>query len=126
MKTSLSSNVADKPETKTGMQPRLTRSGTSARPVAPKSAERQTEKPVEFQLNKPDARQVVIAGTFNSWDLKRTPMRKDSSGWKTTLWLPPGRYEYKFVADGEWLEDPRAKDTARNEFGGTNSVVNVV
>ncbi len=66
---------------------------------------------------------MVVAGTFNGWDLKRTPMRKESGGWKTTLWLPPGRYEYRFVVDGEWMNDPNEQHSAPNGFGGTNSVM---
>lgn len=108
------------------MQPRLSRSSTAARPVAPKTAERPTEKPVDFTFNKTEARNVVLAGSFNGWDLKRTPLRKEASAWKTTIWLPPGRYEYKFVVDGEWMNDPNAADSAPNEFGGTNSVVTVL
>ena len=23
--------------------------------------------------------------------------------WKTTVWLPAGRYEYRFVVDGKWM-----------------------
>jgi 1,4-alpha-glucan branching enzyme len=105
------------------MQPRLARSSTAARPVPPKTNERPAEKPVDFFLNKPEAKTVSLAGTFNGWDLKRTPMRKEAAGWKTTLWLPPGRYEYRFVVDGEWINDPREMDSAPNEFGGTNSVI---
>lgn len=107
------------------MQRRNTRTSTAARPVAPpeKAVERPVEKPVEFFLKKPEAAQVVLAGTFNGWDLKRTPMRKDGDRWKTTLWLPPGRYEYKFVVDGQWMADPNEPDSTPNEFGGTNSVI---
>ena len=118
-------SVIEKPEKKNAMQPRLARGSTTSRPVAPKTAERPAEKPVDFILNKTDAMNVVVAGTFNAWDLKRTPLRKDASGWKTTLWLPPGRYEYKFVVDGEWMNDPNASDSAPNEYGGTNSVITV-
>ncbi len=107
------------------MQPRLARSSTVARPVPPpvKNAERPPERPVEFTLNKPQAKSVVLAGTFNGWDLKRTQLRKAANGWHTTLWLPPGRYEYRFVVDGEWMNDPQEKDSAPNEFGGTNSIL---
>ncbi len=107
------------------MQPRLARSSTVARPVAPstKSAERPVEKPVEFTLNKPDAKSVHLAGTFNGWDSKRTPLRKGAGNWTTTLWLPPGRYEYRFIVDNTWMSDPQEKDSAPNEFGGTNSVM---
>ncbi|HEV2394030.1 MAG TPA: glycogen-binding domain-containing protein [Verrucomicrobiae bacterium] len=108
------------------MQPRHARSSTVARPVAPagRASERPAEKPVEFTLDMPRATSASVAGTFNSWDSKRTPLRKDSDGgWKTTVWLPPGRYEYRFVVDGEWLSDPNARQSVANGFGSTNSVV---
>lgn len=50
-------------------------------------------------------------------------MEKDGTGWKATLSLPPGRYEYKFVVDGQWMSDPGAKESVRNDFGGTNSIL---
>ena len=108
------------------MQPRHTRSSTTARPVAPPhaAAARPVEKPVDFSLNLPHVRTAALAGSFNGWDPQRSPLRKElGGGWKTTLWLPPGRYEYRFVADGQWLSDPGAKDSVPNGFGGTNSVV---
>ncbi len=112
---------------KRNMQPRHTRSVTSARPVAPpaRAVERPVEKPVEFVLKMPHAQIAAVAGTFNNWDLKRTPLRRERDGnWKTTVWLPPGRYEYRFVLDGEqWLSDPNAKESVRNPFGGSNSIL---
>jgi hypothetical protein len=35
----------------------------------------------------------------------------------------PGRYEYRLVADGEWLSDPEAHDYIPNSFGSFNSVL---
>lgn len=107
------------------MQPRHARSTTFSRPVPPpdRARERPPEKPVEFVLKKPEAREVALAGTFNGWDLHRTLLRRINDGWKTTLWLPPGRYEYKFVVDGEWMADPSNPESAPNEFAGINSVL---
>jgi 5'-AMP-activated protein kinase regulatory beta subunit len=45
--------------------------------------------------------------------------------WFKTLVLPPGTYEYLFVADGKWLRDPSAKGAVPNPFGGVNSVLTV-
>ena len=45
--------------------------------------------------------------------------------WLKELVLPPGTYEYLFVADGRWLPDPLAQATTPNPFGGRNSVVTV-
>lgn len=81
------------------------------------------EKPFDFVLHHPSGRAAAVAGTFNNWDPKRTAMRKDQDGnWKATVWLPPGRYEYRFVVDGQWLSDPKAKESVRNIYGSTNSV----
>lgn len=67
---------------------------------------------------------MPLVGTFNDWDLQRTPMHRDPVwGWKATLWLPKGRYQYRFVADGHWLADPNAKEAVNNPFGSTNSVL---
>ena len=109
------------------MQLRHRQASTVARPVAPKGtnkAQRPVERPVEFVLNQPQARSVAVVGTFNDWDVSRTPMRLESEGsWKATVWLPAGRYEYRFVVDGQWVSDPTAKEYVQNTFGSTNSVL---
>jgi 1,4-alpha-glucan branching enzyme len=43
--------------------------------------------------------------------------------WKTTVWLPAGRYEYRFVVDGQWISDPSARECVQNTYGSTNSVL---
>jgi len=94
------------------------------KPAAEKpKQEKSREKTVEFRLSMPQARTVCVVGTFNNWDTKQTPMQKDGPGWKATIPLAPGRYEYRFVADGQWLSDPNAKESVGNDFGSTNSVL---
>jgi 1,4-alpha-glucan branching enzyme len=109
------------------MQPRHSQSATVARPVAPKAArtiQRPVEKPIEFTLDHPQARAVTVAGTFNDWDVNRTAMRPSKRGaWKATVWLPTGRYEYRFIVDGQWINDPLARECVQNTFGSTNSVL---
>jgi 1,4-alpha-glucan branching enzyme len=109
------------------MQLRHAKSSTVARPVAPKgdrTAQRPPEKPVEFTLNHPQARAVAVAGTFNDWHSSRTPMSPGPGGtWNATVWLPAGRYEYRFIVDGKWISDPSAKESVQNSFGSTNSVL---
>jgi hypothetical protein len=34
-------------------------------------------------------------------------------------------YEYCLVVDGQWIPDPKAKETVGNPFGGRNSVLTV-
>jgi hypothetical protein len=53
-------------------------------------------------------------------------MRRSSTGiWAQELMLAPGRYEYLFLADGQWLLDPLAKEYIPNPFGGMNSLLDV-
>ncbi len=98
-----------------------TEKSTPEKPKEPK--EKSREKPVEFRLNMPQARSVMVVGTFNNWDPSKTPMQKDGGNWKANIPLAPGRYEYRFVADGQWLSDPNAKESVGNDFGSTNSVL---
>jgi 1,4-alpha-glucan branching enzyme len=109
------------------MQPRHLQTTTVARPVAPKgmrAARRPVEKPVEFTLHLPHARAVAVAGTFNDWSVDRTPLSPNPAGaWQATVWLPAGRYEYRFFADGQWISDPNARECVPNTFGSTNAVL---
>lgn len=99
--------------------PSTAEKSASAKPVA----EKPKDKTIEFHLSMPQAQSVAVAGTFNNWDTKRHPLQKDGTNWKTSVSLAPGRYEYRFVADGQWLNDPNAKETVGNDFGSTNSVL---
>ena len=61
----------------------------------------------DFSCRAPEAEAVFLAGTFNDWRADATPMEKNSEGeWSTSLDLQPGRYEFKFVVDGEWICEP--------------------
>lgn len=68
---------------------------------------------------------VVLAGSFNGWDEKAIEMKKRNDGWYLKADLPPGRYEYKFIVDGEWMHDPAAKENVVNEHSTLNSVLYV-
>ena len=43
--------------------------------------------------------------------------------WVKELTLPLGRYEYRFVVSGEWMDDPNAKEVVPNPHGGINAVL---
>ena len=79
-----------------------------------------------LRLTRPDAQQVCIAGSFNDWHPSVTPMIRLNDGkWAKELALPPGRYEYRFVVDGEWVDDPAATELIRISFGTANAVLEV-
>lgn len=79
-----------------------------------------------FSYTDPAAKSVYVAGDFNEWNATANPMEKDSSGvWVAAVPLKPGKYQYKFIVDGNWKPDPLNSDTADDTFGGRNSVKTV-
>ena len=79
-----------------------------------------------FELTHPTAEAVSIAGSFNDWHPAATPMIALGEGrWRKEITLPPGRYEYRLLVDGQWVDDPAAEETVPNPFGGVNAVLNV-
>lgn len=70
-----------------------------------------------------DRREVILSGSFNGWNEHQIKMKRTRTGWEYHATLPPGRYEYKFIADGEWMHDPAAKKNVTNEHGTLNSVL---
>ena len=84
------------------------------------------EDGVMFSFHAPDAQAVFLAGDFNNWNAQDLAMtRQDSGDWTISVSLDPGTYEYKFIADGNWLEDPDNPDKKSDPFGGSNSVVTI-
>lgn len=86
-----------------------------------------TKKRATFRLNAPEAGEVCLAGSFNSWDPSSRPLKRDQKGvWTATLMLAPGVYEYRLVVDGQWCDDPNAAERRPNEHGTYNCVVTIV
>jgi 1,4-alpha-glucan branching enzyme len=80
-------------------------------------------KKVQFEFPAPEALEVYLAGDFNNWDSSANPMKKDKKGiWKTAVSLKPGTYEYRFLKDGNWENDPSCSQRVPNEFGSQNCV----
>jgi hypothetical protein len=81
---------------------------------------------VTFVLFEPDAKQVSLCGDFNGWAPGATAMKGHDDGhWEITVALAPGRYEYKFVVDGNWIPNPMAHEHVWNHHGTLNSVIKV-
>ena len=79
---------------------------------------------VLLELVKPGAKSVCVAGSFNEWTPETTPLvPKGNDRWVGDLTVKPGRHEYLFVVDGQWVPDPNAKESVANPFGGMNSVL---
>ncbi len=80
---------------------------------------------VLFTLDAPGAHCVQLAGDFNGWVADGNEMQPNGRIWKKVVPLGPGRYEYKYVVDGKWLEDPLNINIEPAPWGGHNSVVNL-
>lgn len=90
-------------------------------PAVPKSVE------VTFSLDRPGAQEVYLCGDFNQWSPTALRMIRfgASDHWEKRLTLAPGRYYYKFLVDGEWVNDPEASENVPNHHGSLNSVKEV-
>lgn len=84
------------------------------------------DKDLTFEFYAPQAEDVRLAGTFNNWDPTKHRLRKDANGrWRLTLKLRPGRYEYRYLVDGNWENDQRPCVCVPNAFGTWNCVIEV-
>jgi Glycogen recognition site of AMP-activated protein kinase len=70
-------------------------------------------------------RQIYLAASFNNWNKEDAQyLMKDDDGdgvYSITVKLPPGTYQYKYVIEGKWTQDPYGPDEAPDGFGGRNS-----
>jgi len=74
------------------------------------------------------ASDVRIAGDFNGWVPDKGVRSLIESEGQTRIWtkilqLQPGTYQYRYVVDGDWCEDPDNPEMIRNDLGGQNSVL---
>lgn len=68
---------------------------------------------------------IFLVGDFNNWDRSSHPMRQNGEGrWTTTLDLEPRRaYQFRYLVDGEWMNDNEADAYAFNQYGTHNFIV---
>lgn len=72
----------------------------------------------EFRFFRPSARQVYLAGDFNSWRPNQLAMKRTASGyWVAQVHLPPGTFKFRYLADGEWFADYAAFGIEHGLFG---------
>src|SRR5574344_2470671 len=52
-----------------------------------------------------DTKKLNLAGNMNEWDPENITLEKgDNNLFSKDLDLPAGKYEYKFIIDGKWME----------------------
>jgi len=91
-----------------------------------KQEKKTSKKRITFRLEASEAKEASLAGDFNSWDVKKHVMKRDNKGrWTKTVTLSPGRYEYKFLVDGQWQTDPSNDEIVPNSFGTHNNILTV-
>ena len=83
---------------------------------------------VMVRFSDSQAGDVRIAGDFNGWVPDKgvrsvIEAENGSRVWTKILHLPPGTYQYRYVVDGEWREDPVNASTAPSAAGRVNSVL---
>jgi chromosome partitioning protein len=71
---------------------------------------------------------VRIAGDFNGWvPDKGVRSLIESEGatrvWTKVIHLPPGTYQYRYIVDGEWRQDPTNAQSVPGPSGRPNSVL---
>jgi len=86
------------------------------------------KKQVTFTYNaNAGAKAVYVAGEFNDWQPTAGKMSKGKQNgtFQLKMKLAPGEYQYKFIVDGAWLNDPQAQKQVMNTHGSLNSVIRV-
>jgi hypothetical protein len=78
----------------------------SLMPVPASAAVRVIEGEVIFTLRAPEAKRVFLSGDFNNWNPEVEEMVKEGDTFEWSLFLVAGEYRYKFVVDGQWMNDP--------------------
>jgi chromosome partitioning protein len=78
---------------------------------------------VYFAIDAPGAQRVHLVGDFNGWSADGPAMTRTGTVWTSLVALPPGRYRYRYVIDGDWRSDPLNMEVEPAPYGGHNSVL---
>ena len=81
---------------------------------------------VIFSVFAPEAKDVYITGEFNNWKLEDSGrMFKNNGTWSKKLNLNSGKYRYRFVIDGNWVEDSSNPLKEVNPYGSVDSLIEI-
>ena len=83
---------------------------------------------VTFTVPAEEAEKVAVVGNFNEWNADATPLKKLKSGsFKGTVDLEAGAsYEFRYVIDGNYVNETEADEFAWNDFAGAENSVLVL
>ncbi len=83
---------------------------------------------VTFALEAKEAQNVAVVGSFNDWNAEVTQLAKQKNGtFKGTVDLEKDNsYEFRYVVDGNYVNDDQADSYQWNEFASAeNGVLNL-
>ncbi len=81
---------------------------------------------LRFLAHVKDAKEVVLTGDFTNWAKDKIKLNPIGNGeWETVLKLPPGKYPYRLLVDGEWKDHSEATNRVPNPFGTENCILTV-
>ena len=108
-------------------EPKPERTANLAEKLAKVYGVRPTSQGLLFVQPVNGSNQLHVAGDFNNWNPAATPLRQDENLniWQACISVPPGRYRYRLVVDGKWVQDPYNSYVESNPFGELNNVVEV-
>jgi chromosome partitioning protein len=81
---------------------------------------------IVFTVSAPEAREVYVTGDFNNWQLNEfARMELVNGNWRKRMNLTHGKYHYRFVIDGTWIEDTNNPAKETNPFGSVDSLIEI-
>jgi 1,4-alpha-glucan branching enzyme len=80
---------------------------------------------VTFTVPAEEAKKVAVVGDFNNWDSKGSTLKKLKNGtFKGTFDLPKeSTYEYRYLVDGNYVNEAEADRYQWNDYAGTENAV---
>jgi chromosome partitioning protein len=79
-----------------------------------------------FEVFAPEAKEVFLAGEFNNWQTNDASRMSQNNGtWRKKLNLKAGKYRYRFVIDGNWVEDNSNPLKEVNPYGSVDSLIEI-
>ncbi len=82
---------------------------------------------VTFTVPAEDAKEVAVVGDFNDWNpkAKGSKLKKLKNGsFKGTYDLPKDvTYEFKYIVDGNYVNEPEADGFQWNDFAGADNAI---
>lgn len=83
---------------------------------------------VTFTVPAEEAEKVAVVGNFNEWNTEATPLKKLKNGsFKGTVDLEAGSsYEFRYIIDGNYVNETEADEFAWNDFAGAENSVLVL